>query len=137
MNQLQFHPSGLTRSQFELLYRYANDAEVVPILQLMELANRHLAETREAHQNNRLVNLRLASAIREVLASVVAQWEQIDANASFWLAGAILYYASSDDDEVDLTSPIGFDDDVEVLNACLRLAHLDSLCLNSEEYDDL
>lgn len=54
-----------------------------------------------------------------------------------WLAGAILYFAQSNDGEPDLTSPIGFEDDTEVLNACLRFAHLEALCLNPEDYDAL
>ena len=33
-------------------------------------------------------------------------------------------------------SPIGFEDDNEVLNACLRLAGRDDLCLKPEDYDD-
>jgi hypothetical protein len=48
-----------------------------------------------------------------------------------------MYYANADDAEADLTSPIGFEDDVEVLNACLRFARLDELCLNPEDYDDV
>lgn len=41
------------------------------------------------------------------------------------------------DDEPDFTSPIGFEDDTEVLNACLRLAQLGALCLHPEDYDDV
>lgn len=136
-HQLELHPSGLTRSQFELLYQYAGDAEFKTPQSLLERASHHLAETRITYQSNKLVNVRLATAIRDVIETIVAQWEKLETSSSFWLAGAILYYASSDDDEADLTSPIGFEDDVEVLNACLRFAHLDELCLNSEDYDNL
>ena len=41
----------------------------------------------------------------------------------------------SEDDESDHLSPIGFEDDAEVLNACLRFANLPELCLKTEDYD--
>ena len=55
--------------------------------------------------------------------------------SQFWLRAAIYYFAH-DDDEPDFSSPIGFEDDAEVLNACLRLAGRDDLCLKPEDYDD-
>jgi uncharacterized membrane protein YkvA (DUF1232 family) len=54
-----------------------------------------------------------------------------------WLAGAVHYFTSGSDCEPDFTSPIGFEDDVEVLNACLRLAGLSHLSLKPEEYDEV
>jgi hypothetical protein len=48
-----------------------------------------------------------------------------------------MYFASCDDDEPDLSSPIGFEDDTEILNACLRFASLDDLCLKVEDYDSV
>ena len=36
-------------------------------------------------------------------------------------------------DEDDHESPIGFDDDAEVINACLRMAGRDDLCVDPEE----
>src|SRR5690349_21702926 len=104
-HQLELHPSGLTRSQFELLYRYAGDAESKTPQSLLERASHHLAEIRIAYQSNKLVNVRLATAICDVIETVVARWKTLKASSSFWLAGAILYYATSDDDEADLTSP--------------------------------
>jgi hypothetical protein len=52
-----------------------------------------------------------------------------------WLAGAILYFYGCDEDEADFTSPIGFEDDTEILNACLKLAGLEELRLNPEDFD--
>ncbi len=64
-------------------------------------------------------------------------WETLAPNMRRWFAGAILHFASSDDDEPDFTSPIGFEDDAEVLNAFLRFAGYDDLCVNPEDYDDV
>lgn len=135
--QLPLHPSGLSRSQSDLLANCSAIAASMSPAELLEHAEKHLAEARTAYQSNRLINIRLATAIRDVIETVVGKWDKLGATSSFWLAGAFLYYATSDDDEADLTSPIGFEDDVEVLNACLRFAHLDELCLIPEDYDDV
>jgi uncharacterized membrane protein YkvA (DUF1232 family) len=85
---------------------------------------------------NRIINLHLATAIVEVIERVVGDWDSLPANARSWMAGAMHYFSKSNDDEPDFSSPIGFEDDAEVLNACLRFAKLDDLCLNVEDYDD-
>ena len=55
----------------------------------------------------------------------------------YWLRGAVGYFVSSNDEEPDFDSPIGIEDDVEILNACLQFAELDSLCLRVEDFDDV
>jgi uncharacterized membrane protein YkvA (DUF1232 family) len=96
----------------------------------------HLAATATVHAQNPLVNLRLATAVRDVAEQVLSTWDDLTPTARAWLASAVLYFANSDDDEPDCTSPIGFEDDAEVLNACLRLAQLGALCLHLEGNDD-
>ncbi len=83
-----------------------------------------------------MINLRLATAIVEVIERVVGDWNSLPADARSWLAGAMHYFCKCNDDEPDFSSPIGFEDDTEVLNACLRFAKLNDLCLNVEDYDD-
>ena len=135
-DQFEFHPSGLTRSQFDRLSEYADRAETISPGQLLEEARQHLKQTQQAHAANRMINVRLASAIVDVIERVANSWDSLSANHQTWLSAAMLYFSSCDDDEPDFDSPIGFEDDVEVLNSCLRLARLNDLCLNSEDYDD-
>jgi hypothetical protein len=130
-------PIGLTRQQCQRLAEYVEHAAQWPIQQLLAAAQAHLHETFIAHQRNPLVNLRLAEAIWQTIRQVASQWNTLSPEARSWLAGAILYFAKSDDEEPDLTSPIGFEDDAEVLNTCLRLAHCEDLSLNPEDYDDV
>lgn len=73
-----------------------------------------------AHQRNPLVNLRLAKAIWQTIRQVASQWNTLSPEARSWLAGAILYFAKSDDEEPDLSSPIGFENDAEMLNTLPR-----------------
>jgi len=130
-------PTGLTRQQKQQLAAYTQQAGHLRVAALRQAVEEHLATAAAVHAQNPLVNLRLATAIRNVIEQVLAIWDDLTPAARSWLAGAILYFAKSDDDEPDFTSPIGFEDDAEVLNACLRLAQLDRLCLQPEEYDDV
>lgn len=135
--QLPLYPTGLTRGQFARLSDYANRASKLTATELQRAAQRHLQDTAQARGQNLLVNLRLARAIGDTIHEVVSGWEALTPGARNWLAGAILYFASTGDEEPDFTSPIGFEDDVEVLNTCLRFARLDHLCLHPEDYDDV
>ena len=136
-NQIEFYPTGIAPSQFESLSQCADQAAVISPDQLLEEANLHLEKTKKAYSANRMINVRLAAAIVGVIESVTNDWGSISANHRFWLAGAIHYFANGDDDEPDFDSPLGFEDDAEVLNACLQLAGLNKLCLNVEDYDDV
>ncbi|MCI0523636.1 MAG: hypothetical protein L0Y75_00095 [Acidobacteria bacterium] len=133
--QTQLYPDGLTVSQFNRLAKYANRASLFTPSELLAEANCHVDAASAAYQRNRLVNLRLAMAIRDTIEKLTAVWDEQSEAARPWLAAAILYFSHADDDEPDFNSAIGFEDDVEALNACLRFAELDDLCLNPEDYD--
>lgn len=133
--QLHLHPIGLTRQQFQRLVTLADLAARKQLAELLADVHDHLEDSRAAHAENRLVNLRLSEAIRQAIDRVGEQWERLPANARYWLGGAFRYFAKSHDDEPDFSSPIGFEDDAEVLNACLRFAGLKDLCLRVEDFD--
>ncbi len=135
--QRELHPSRLTRSQRDCLVQCGADAEGLQPQELLQRTAQHLEATAGAAVANRLINIRLAKAIGGVIEQVVGQWAALPDNARYWLAGAILYFSSGNDDEPDFSSPIGFEDDTEVLNACLRYANLNHLCLKVENYDDV
>jgi uncharacterized membrane protein YkvA (DUF1232 family) len=130
-------PTGLTRKQHQQLTVYTQHAAQWTPMALRQAVEQHLEATAAVQAQNPLVNLRLATAIRDVLEQVFSIWDDLTPATRAWLAGAMLYFAKSDDDEPDFTSPIGFEDDAEVLNACLRLAQLGALCLHPEAYDDV
>jgi hypothetical protein len=130
-------PTGLTRQQSQQLTVYMQQSAQLTVSALCQAVEQHLSATAAVHAQNPLVNLRLATAIRDVIEQVLSIWDNLTPAACTWLAGAMLYFAKSNDDEPDFTSPIGFEDDAEILNACLRLAHLGALCLHPEDYDDV
>lgn len=130
-----FFPTGLNKRLFKLLVEHADRADGKPFGDLLSLAECHLEVVRAAHRRNTLVNVRLAEAICGVIRTVVGEWPELPSAAQPWVRGAISYFADHCDNQPDFGSPIGFEDDSEVLNACLRLAGRDQLCLKPEEYD--
>jgi len=68
---------------------------------------------------------------------VLVSWDSLEGPKQYWLAAAIQYFSKSNDDEPDFGSSIGFEDDAEILNACLKFAGLEQLCVNPEDYDEI
>jgi uncharacterized membrane protein YkvA (DUF1232 family) len=130
-------PEGLTEKEFSLLTTCSNEAAGLTSQAFLNQASVHLEKVRQAHDQNPFVNRRLAEAMVDVCKTVVGRWNELPGPAKPWLKGMIGYFALSTDLESDLTSPIGFDDDVAIMNACLRLAGLDDLCLDPEDFDDV
>ena len=137
--QRELHPTprGLSRDQVLRLTAMANSADGASMVDLLSRVDAHMDQARHAHARSRLVNIRFAEAIHNAFRTIVEEWERIPVEAHYWLRGAMRYFVSSDDDEDDFTSAIGFEDDAEVLNACLCLAGRYDLCLTPEDYDDV
>jgi uncharacterized membrane protein YkvA (DUF1232 family) len=135
-DQLKFEPSNLTQPQFHQLSECAHAAENLSPQVLITTAKQHLERTRAAHASNRLINLRLATAIVSVLEELVNARGIMETNQAWWLRGAMYYFTTSNDDEPDFQSPLGFEDDAEILNACLKFIDRNDLCLNVEDYDN-
>lgn len=136
-DQLALYPAGLTRKQFNQLMALTKNSTLCAPDELLAAAERHLQEAIVAHQRNRLINLRLATAIYGTIQTVISNWDELSAETRPWVAAAILYFSHSNDDEPDLLSSIGFEDDAEILNACLKFAQRADLCIAPEDYDDV
>jgi hypothetical protein len=134
--QLGLMPTGISRKQFAALVEHASQSETLAAGDLLRRVKRHVDDARVAHSRNRIVNLRLATAIANVAETLLADWDSIAGQHRNWLGGAILYFADSRDSEHDFSSAIGFEDDAEVINACLKLAGKSSLCIEIEDFDD-
>jgi hypothetical protein len=134
-DQTSRKPYGLSRKQLRHLARCADEAAASSIEALVNSSRQHLAITIEAFTRNRLINVLLAKAICDRVEDVASRWNDLPETARYWLRGAVIYFTVSEDEESDLISPIGFEDDAEVLNACLRFANLPELCLKIEDYD--
>lgn len=129
-------PTGISRKQFAALVEHASRSETLETSELRRRVQQHLNDSRIAHSRNRIVNLRLATAIADLAESLLSEWESIPKEHRIWFGGAILYFADSRDNEHDFSSAIGFEDDAEVLNACLKHAGRASMCIKIEDFDD-
>ena len=76
------------------------------------------------------VNPRLGPVTTSRIKSAVQRWGEVGEEARPYIKGALGYYIADDDAAGDLESAAGFDDDLEVVNACLRFAGLDDLVVS-------
>lgn len=130
-------PIGLSLSQMRHLREHAKLGAGMSTEELAAEVTAHSERTEFAYKANRMVNVRLANALAKTMFECIGVWSDFDPKQRFWLSGAILYFARCNDDEPDFQSPIGFEDDAEVLNACLRFAGKCDWCLSVEDYDDV
>ena len=130
-------PEGLTKAEFETLSRCAKQVADISEAELVKEAEDHVQNARLAAEQNCMVNVAMAEGLLAVIRRLADQWNSIPPHAEPWCKGMIRYFTMCADDEDDFSSPIGFDDDAEVINACLILAGRSDLCINPEDFDDV
>ncbi|MBK6606657.1 MAG: hypothetical protein IPG24_14520 [Leptospiraceae bacterium] len=128
-------PSNLNQKEFEILQKLSNEYAKTPILELTNRTKKYTKELEEIAKTNGLLNLKLAQRINDTILKVEKLWSELALDSQYWLKGAIAYYFLTEDEEDDISSAIGFDDDAEVLNACLRLAELNQFIIRIEDFD--
>ena len=74
-----------------------------------------------AAQDNEFVDAAEAIRLHMLLSQALDAWPQFDTEQRAVLADAVIYLVRTDDDEDDLRSPIGFEDDAEVVEAALTM----------------
>jgi len=129
-------PTGLPQGTMRALATLVAESTGASANDLLQSARNHLAEIRTTSAENPFINVRLAEAICDRLHLVVIHWDRVPPNARPWLKGAIAYFEANDDEISDDASPIGFEDDCEVMNACLILAGRADLILDPEDFDE-
>jgi uncharacterized membrane protein YkvA (DUF1232 family) len=130
-------PHGLSRSQLIQLGRLADEVLQCSILELQQRSRGHVEQALLAQARNSYVNASFAKAIADLVDSIVRDWDTWPPDAQYWLRGAIQYFVFSDDGEPDFASVIGFEDDAEVLNSCLRLIGRPDWQLKPEDFDNV
>jgi hypothetical protein len=129
-------PQGLSQKEIDTLTECSKEVANFQPEQLLDQAEGHLKRIRMLHSRNPQINVRLAEAIVRAFQDIFNDWEAIPPHARSWCRGMVWYFCLSDDDEHDFFSPIGFKDDAEIMNACLRLAGREDLCIDPEDFDD-
>ena len=80
----------------------------------------HLEHVRSASRDNEFVDAAEAVRLHTLLTEALESWERLDAEQRRVLADAVHYLVRTDDEEDDLRSPIGFEDDAEIIEAALE-----------------
>ncbi|MEQ1503095.1 MAG: hypothetical protein ABMB14_12735 [Myxococcota bacterium] len=84
--------------------------------ELRAAVEEHLAEVRRAAIDDPFVDLATAERVAAGCHALLDAWSGFDPDARAWTQVACLYFADPRDDEDDLASIVGFDDDLEVLH---------------------
>lgn len=133
--QLTFEPDNLSPSLLQSLRRLVTESSHSTPAECLNKARLHLSSAIEEGKTRPSVNVRLAQAIYDCCKELVSSFDTLPNHAKAWIKGAILYFAETSDGEPDFESFLGFEDDCEILNACLKLANRDDLIINPEDYD--
>jgi len=133
----ELFPEGLMASSFECLSRCTAEVQDSDLSAIIGRATQHVTKAERQARSNALINVRLARAILDVMERVKDEWHTVPGHAQEWLKGAFHYFSHPDNEEPDFDSAVGFEDDVEIINACLRLAGREDWCIDVEDYDDV
>jgi ERCC4-related helicase len=124
-----FQPIGLSKTVSIALFQCLKRVEKEEVSDLLLSAKEHLQHAYEVNERSGMVNTTVAEAIVSVFQMAYEEWQTISQIARPWCKAMMAYFTAEYDDENDFNSPIGFDDDVEVVNACLKFAGREDLCI--------
>lgn len=118
--------SLLPPAEGNALRRCWNGPDLPALDAIPELVRQRLAELEVARNQHEFLDMNSArTAAEELLQLTDHVVGTPSSGASRLTCSAALYFLRSDDVEDDLTSPIGFDDDLAVIRAARRTLHLD------------
>jgi len=126
------YPEGLIDSIERTLIQCQNAAKDIRPAQLLKEALDHFEKVQEASGSNSHIDVQTAEAIVGVFQILVQEWDSIPSISQSWCKAMMRYFTTADGIDDDFNSPIGFDDDAEVVNACLKFAGRADLCLDVE-----
>ena len=102
------------------LHRRSRAATVEELLGRRADIHAYVTRVREAAATRDFVDVRTAVRLADELEAMLDRVDDLDAEGRALVWAAIDYFLDESDVEADLTSPLGFDDDAEVVAALLR-----------------
>ncbi len=126
---------NLSKELLVILEKHALIAQKQSLGALIESSNQYASKISELSKSNAMINLKLVKVIQSTIQKLEKGWPNFDADQKRWLSAAINYFIDKEDDSPDLDSFIGFEDDAEVLNACLEFAGREDWEIKIEDYD--
>ena len=98
---------------------------------LFSACEKHSEKAAEESKNNSLVNAKVAQKLAASFLAVEDDFASLSEDAQVGLKAAMYYFALDEDDHPDFNSVHGFDDDVEIANACLSFAGREDLRIDT------
>jgi len=93
---------------------------------LIEDIQQHVLNVHKALEFNEFLDVGMAEKIAALLKKLLGEINKYPESKKKMIIGAVRYFVKSNDAQADLTSLLGFDDDVAVLNYVLvELGHAD------------
>ncbi len=101
------------------------------LVEQLEIVAVHLDYLREAANHH--TDMETADRMAAVFSSLIGDGEGFDDDERALIRGAIEYFVLLDDADGDVEDPLGFDDDVRVLNSVLRRIDRYELAITFDE----
>lgn len=109
--------SLLDEDQVEIVAKLL-DEEPLPFGELRDEVSFYMHQVRDEAVDNGIVDLDMAEDIAEAARALITYAAGLgDPEAHLFIHAAVRYFVMEDDAEDDFASPIGFDDDAEVMSA--------------------
>lgn len=112
-----------------VLAKYVRDVTADELAQSVAGIQGYLDMVREAALQRDFVDVPMAEKIVAVLRALIEEAEEYTARERSLLAGAVSYFVDVNDQNSDLNSPTGLEDDAEILNAVSRYLGRHDLCI--------
>lgn len=124
MTMLPLFPNMLESETSRKFAALCADSDPVIVNQLLGEIDEHVAQVRLALRVNEFLDVAMAEKIATKLKRLLEKIESYPREKQHLIVGAARYFVKSNDAQADLSSLLGFDDDVEVLNYVLaELGH--------------
>lgn len=124
----------LTEDYHNALLQCIEKCRSLPEAYLFSACEKHVTEAEKAFKENPLVDFETAQKLSAAFSGIQKVWDDITDDAKICLKAAMYYYALDEDDEPDLESFLGFDDDVAIANACIKAAGQEDLIIDMRRH---
>lgn len=120
---------NLNAQYYETFTQIIHKSKKYEVKHLFEACSQHADHALEKFKENPIIDFDTAEKMASVFKELQKIWSSLNDQVQRNFKAAMYYFAISEDDEHDFTSFTGFDDDVEILNACLTYAELDHMLI--------
>ena len=116
---------NLNEKYYTTLMQIIHKSKKYEVKHLFDACSQHADHALEKFKENPIIDFETAETLANKFKEIEVVWPKLTEKAQSYFKAAMYYFAISEDDEHDFSSFTGFDDDVAILNACLKYAEMD------------